>query len=180
MHSHVQSCKLVHISGINPPAWILIALRTQTVFLTLYIHSLLFFLCSFLWQLHFTLAYKIEWDFPGGSVIKNPTSNAGDASFIPGLGRSPGEGNGNPFQYSCLGKSQGQRSLVGYSPWGHKESDMTEWLNLTELRACPHMQSHTHTHTHTHTHIWKHAPDMVTKNFASCNLHFFVHMLFSC
>ena len=126
MHSHVQSCKLVHISGINPPAWILIALRTQTVFLTLYIHSLLFFLCSFLWQLHFTLAYKIEWDFPGGSVIKNPTSNAGDASFIPGLGRSPGEGNGNPFQYSCLGKSQGQRSLVGYSPWGHKESDMTE------------------------------------------------------
>ena len=42
-------------------------------------------------------------------------------SLIPGLGRSPGEGNGNPLQYSCLEKSHGRRSLVGYSPWGHKE-----------------------------------------------------------
>ena len=37
-----------------------------------------------------------------------------------------GEGNGNPLQYSCLQKSHGQRSLAGYSPWRHKESDMTE------------------------------------------------------
>ena len=37
-----------------------------------------------------------------------------------------GEGNGSPLQYSCLGKSHGQRSLVGYSPWGRKELDMTE------------------------------------------------------
>ena len=44
--------------------------------------------------------------FPGGSVVKNPTTNAGDTgdvSSVPGLGRSPGEGNGNPLQYSCLG-----------------------------------------------------------------------------
>ena len=50
-------------------------------------------------------------------MVKNPPANAGDAidtDLIPGLGRSPGEGNDNPFQYSCLG----QRSLVGYSPWG--------------------------------------------------------------
>ena len=43
--------------------------------------------------------------FPGGSVVKNPPANAGDAGdvgLIPGLGRSPGEGNGNPLQYSCL------------------------------------------------------------------------------
>ena len=53
--------------------------------------------------------------------------NAGDLGSIPGLGRSPGEGNGNPLQYSCLdGESHGQRSLVGYSPWGHKESDRIE------------------------------------------------------
>ena len=39
--------------------------------------------------------------FPGGSLIKNPPANAGDV--IPGLGRSPGEGNGKSFQYSCLG-----------------------------------------------------------------------------
>ena len=42
-------------------------------------------------------------DFPGGSVVENPPVNAGDTGLIPGLGRSPGEGNGNPRQYSCLG-----------------------------------------------------------------------------
>ena len=41
--------------------------------------------------------------FPGGSVVKNPPANAGDMGLIPGSRRSPGEGNGNPFQYSCLG-----------------------------------------------------------------------------
>ena len=41
-----------------------------------------------------------------------------------------GEGNGNPLQYSCLGKSHGQRSLEGCSPWGRWESDMTEWLHF--------------------------------------------------
>ena len=41
--------------------------------------------------------------FPGDSMVKNPPANAGDAVSIPGLGRSPGEENDNPFQYSCLG-----------------------------------------------------------------------------
>ena len=41
--------------------------------------------------------------FPGGSVVKNPLDNAGDANSIPGLGKSPGEGTGNLLQYSCLG-----------------------------------------------------------------------------
>ena len=41
--------------------------------------------------------------FPGGSVIKNPPANAGNTGLIPGLGRSPGEVNDNPLQYSCLG-----------------------------------------------------------------------------
>ena len=41
--------------------------------------------------------------FPGGSVVKNPPANAEDLGSIPGSGRSPGEGNGNPLQYSCLG-----------------------------------------------------------------------------
>ena len=41
--------------------------------------------------------------FPGGSMIKNPPANSGDAGLIPGWGRSPGEGNGNPLQYPCLG-----------------------------------------------------------------------------
>ena len=42
------------------------------------------------------------WGFPGGSEVKGSASNAGDLGSIPELGRSPGEGNGNPLQYSCL------------------------------------------------------------------------------
>ena len=47
-----------------------------------------------------SLKYK---GFPGGSVVKNPPANAGDAGSIPGSGRSPIDKDGNPFQYSCLG-----------------------------------------------------------------------------
>jgi len=65
---------------------------------------------------------------PGGSVVKNLPANAGNTGLIPGSGRSLGEGNGNPLQYSCLEKSYGLRNLVGYSPWGCKELDMTEQL----------------------------------------------------
>ena len=46
--------------------------------------------------------------------------------FDPESGRSPGRGHGNPLQYFWPGESHGQRSMVGYSPWGYKESDMTE------------------------------------------------------
>ena len=67
--------------------------------------------------------------FPGSSAGKESTCNAGDPDLIPGLGRSPGGGHGNPLQYSCLENPHGQRSLAGYSPWGCKESDMTEQLN---------------------------------------------------
>ena len=61
-------------------------------------------------------------------MVKNPLANAGDTSSIPGLGRFPGGGNGNPLQYSCLKNSMDKRSLAGSSPGGHKESDMTEQL----------------------------------------------------
>ena len=51
----------------------------------------------------FSFVYSVlNEGFPGGSVVKNLLVNAGDAGLIPGLGRSPGEGNGNPLQYSCL------------------------------------------------------------------------------
>ena len=62
-------------------------------------------------------------------VVKNPPANAGeirDTGLIPGLERSPGGGHGNPLQYSCLENTHGQRSLAGYSPWGHKELDVNE------------------------------------------------------
>ena len=66
-------------------------------------------------------------------VIKNPPANAGDARdsvLIPGSGRSLGRGNGNPIKYSCLKNPHGQRYLVDYSPWDHKEFDMTEQLSM--------------------------------------------------
>ena len=55
---------------------------------------------------------------------------------IPGLGRSSERGHGNPLEDSCLEKSHGQRSLVGYSPWGCKESDITEVTEHTRMQAC--------------------------------------------
>ena len=61
--------------------------------------------------------------FPGGSDGKESACNMEDLSLISRLGRFPRGGNGNPLQYSCLENPHGQRSLAGYSPWGHKESD---------------------------------------------------------
>ena len=66
----------------------------------------------------------------GGSEVKASACNAGDLGSIPESGRSPGEGNGNPTPVSLPGKFHGQRSLVGYSPQGRKESNMTEQLHL--------------------------------------------------
>ena len=63
--------------------------------------------------------------FPGISVVRNLPANAGDMVLIPESGISSEEGNGNPFQHSCLG------NLVGYSPWGCNKLDMTEQLTNT-------------------------------------------------
>ena len=61
---------------------------------------------------------------------KEPACNAGDLDSVPGLGRSPGERNGYPLQYSCLENPYGQRSLTGYSSWDLRESDTAERLSL--------------------------------------------------
>ena len=68
-------------------------------------------------------------------LVKNLPADAGDAVFVPGSGRSPGGGNGNPLQYFCLENPMDQRSLEGSSPWGLRESDTTEPLSM-----------HTHTY----------------------------------
>ena len=105
------------------------------------------------WRRH-TLAIRLpRWR--GGN---KSTANAGDTrdtDSIPGTGRSPGGGNGNPHQYFLPGKLHGQRILVGYRPWCHKESDMTE---------------HTYAHSYVISEImewlcknWKH----LTSNYGS-------------
>ena len=67
--------------------------------------------------------------FPGGSVSKESTRNGGDLGSIPGLLRSPEGGYGSPLLYSRLESPHGQRSLAGYSPWGHTGLDTTEQLS---------------------------------------------------
>ena len=66
-------------------------------------------------------------DFPGGSAVRHLLTIAGDADSIPGSERSPGEGNGNPLQYSCwkIPWIEGPDRLLFKSPWGYIESDMT-------------------------------------------------------
>ena len=58
--------------------------------------------------------------FPGGSDDKESTCKARDLGLIPGLGRYPGGGHGDPIQYSCLENPHGQKGLVGYHPWDHR------------------------------------------------------------
>ena len=60
-------------------------------------------------------------------TVKASAYNAADLGSIPELGRSPGEGNGNPLQYSCL---ENPMDKEAYSPWDRKESDMTEQLHF--------------------------------------------------
>ena len=76
--------------------------------------------------------------FSCSSVVKESACNAGELSSIPGSGGSPGGGLGNPLQHSCLENPHGQRSMAGYNPWGHKESDKTEQLRtVTKTTTTP-------------------------------------------
>ena len=70
------------------------------------------------------------WSLAFGSEVKASAWNAGDLGSIPGSGRSPGEGNGNPLQYSCL---ETEELGAGYYPWCRKESGTTEWLHFTHF-----------------------------------------------
>ena len=75
--------------------------------------------------------------FPLGSMVKNPPANAGDMGLIPGSGRSPEVGNGNPLQYSCLENSKDKGAW-----WAivHNVAERHNW-------ACSRTQTYTHTHT---------------------------------
>ena len=99
------------------------------VFVQSFSHSWLF---TTPWTVFPVFHYFLEFGqthVPGGSDDKESACNVGDLGSIPGSGRFPGGGHGNPLQYSCLENSHGQRSLGGYSPWSCKESDTTEQLS---------------------------------------------------
>ena len=72
--------------------------------------------------------------FLSGSVVKNPPANAGDASLIPGLGRHPGEGYGNPLQYSCLENSM--KSGIWWATVPRVIKSQTQQSDLAHMLAC--------------------------------------------
>ena len=88
-----------------------------------------------LFVLIFLFIYLAMPGLPWWLSGKESACNAGDLGLIPGLGRSPGGGHVNPLQYSCLENPDGQRSQVGYSPRGLKESDTTERLSTCQVSA---------------------------------------------
>ena len=87
---------------------------------------------------------KFALDFPGGSDGKESAYNTGDTSLVPGSGRSPGERNGNPLQYTCL-----ENSMDGGVWWASVHGVTKSWTWLSDTR----IQTHTHTHTHAHTQV---------------------------
>ena len=87
--------------------------------------------------LRFT-SFHVRKGFPNNSAGKESACNVGELNLIPGLGRSPGGGHGNPLQNSCLENPHGQRNLADYSPWNWKESAMTEWLNTAQVKKQRH------------------------------------------
>ena len=79
--------------------------------------------------------------FPGDSDGRESAWYAGDLGLILGLTKSPGGGHDNPLQYSCLENPHGQRSLVGYSLSGCKESDIPEGLTIQYVYVYTHILS---------------------------------------
>ena len=74
---------------------------------------------------HIYLFFNSSVGFPGGSTVKNPPANAGDMRSIPGSGRSPGEGNGNPLEYPCLGNPMDRGAWQAIVHRVTKELDVT-------------------------------------------------------
>ena len=102
------------------------------------------------WDKNINIYKNLDRGFPGGSDGKASACIAGDLGSIPGLGKSPRERNGNPFPVLLPGKFHGWRSLVGYSPWGRKELDMTEQLHwFTGVDTCVHTCTHAHVYIST-------------------------------
>ena len=89
-----------------------------------------FFTTSTTWGINKGRSFENEFwmDFPGGSEVKSSACNAGDLGSIPGSGRSPGEGNGNPLQYSCL-----ENPRDGGAWWATVHGIAKSWTRLSNL-----------------------------------------------
>ena len=75
--------------------------------------------------------------FPGGWVVKNPPASAGDSGLIPGVRKMHWRRKWQPTPVFLSGKSHGQRSLVGYSPWGHSQTALSSWPTNTDCTGTP-------------------------------------------
>ena len=82
------------------------------------------------------MVYMHMQGFSGDSAIKNLPANAGELSYILGPGRSPGEGNGNPLQYSCLENPMDREAWWATVHEVAKELDMTQQLNNSNTCVC--------------------------------------------
>ena len=91
-----------------------------------------------LFKCHFNYEHLIQICFPGGSEVKAYARNAGDLGSIPGLGRSPGEGNGNLLQYSCL-----ENPMDGEAWWAtvhgiaKSRTQLSNFTHLFKFTTCP-------------------------------------------
>ena len=93
----------------------------------------IFFSVGYHWNWH-----NLRWEvgFRNSSEVKNLPASAGDVGVIPELRRFPWSRKWPTNLVFLPGKSHGQRSLVGHSPWGHKKSDTTEWLHFHFSLSC--------------------------------------------
>ena len=96
---------------------------------TLYnwVHDVIFYTSNFFCSM------LCRWDFLGGSDGKASAYNVGDPGSIPGSGKISWRRKWQPTPVFLPGKSHGWKSLIGYSPWDHKELDTTEWLHFVML-----------------------------------------------
>ena len=129
----------------------LISNRAMCIEFFFFFLSIYCWICAHYWKFRKKLsptiitAYFFARAFPGGTVAKNLPANAGDtgdASSIPGSGRSPGGGNDNPLQYSILAwKISWTEELGGLQSQGHKELDMIEYRQwqvpmISSIKKC--------------------------------------------
>ena len=107
----------------------------------------------FIVETSFVEEYK---GFPGGTMLKNPPASAGDWGSISGLGKSPGPGNGNPLQNSCL------RNPIDRGAWWATAHGVAK-VQTTDTCTLACVCARTHTHTHTHTQV------LGCEGFSSCS-----------